>query len=270
MDEKDIQTVDITWFPQKQSLAEIYSSGMQYSFVNAQGQQCDPFFTCKDFLSDIVWATIHGRSTGIYGMSYDPATHPALDMENTRLLLTNSKDKNFLGKIEGLLDFINQVEDVFDFRNTTIRLVKNPAAKYKTCGIIETCSSHRWMRSPALLSLYTLFLRVGFTHTKGNNWQDTVKGMIAGKIEQYQHNDQSYLKSSVRGIEYIIKAGYKNVFFVQPKFNYPEKKDVSTIHNSSGIVAFSSSLNGKTLVKHWGRPEVRELEAKSEIKLSLK
>lgn len=271
MSDTKIESVKIEWFTQKQNLSEIYSSGMQYSLVNQDGKQCCPFCHCKDYFQDAVWATLHGKSTSIYGFSFDPATNPPLDMENTRMLLTNSKDNKFLEKIENMLDFINQVEDIFDFRNTTAKVVENPEAKYKTCGIIETCSSHRWMRSPVLLSIYTLLLRVGFSHTKGNNWQDTIKGMISGKIAQYQTNDKGYLQQSIEGLEYILKAGYKNIFYVQPKFNYPEKADVNSIHNRSGIVAFSSMVKGeKSLVKHWTRADVKELVKSSDKSFSFK
>ena len=259
-----------SWHAPNNNLSQIYSSGLEYSFVNQKGEQCEEFKMCKDWLQDAVWATVHQTPASIYGFKFDPSSNPAIDMDNTRLLMTNAKDKDFLKKIDNMLDFINQVEDIIGLQKTTVKLVSNPPTKYKACGVIETSSSARWMRSPAMLSLYTLFLRVGFAHKIGDNWQKTVKDMIKGNIPQYQHNDQGYLSRSVEGIKYIIKAGYKNIFYNQMKFNYPEKIDINTLHNNSGIVAFSNSLTGGTkIVKHWYREELQEIIKASTVELDL-
>lgn len=261
MEASDIQTVEIDWSQIPSNLTEIYTSGMQYAMSNEEGKSCTPFCFCRDYFGDAVWATIHNKIASIYGFTFDPAKNPPLDMGNTRFLITNAKDQSFLNKVGGMLEFINQVEDIFDFRNTVARLVKNPPNKYKKCGIIETISSHRWMRSPVLLSIYTLFLRIGFVHVEGTSWQETVNGVLSGKITPYQENDADYLKNSVKGLQYIIKNGYKNIFYVQPKFNYPVKSSVSSIHNGSGIVAFTGMCGGgHKIVKHWFRPEIKDLE----------
>jgi hypothetical protein len=249
------QKIDITNNTVNTDPAEIYSSGVQFAMFNDQNEQICQWVVCRDFFSELIWSQIHNKPAGIYGFKADPSVDPKIDFENTRFLIRNRQDKNFLDKIDGIVDFVNQIEDIMNLRKTEIFIVNS---KEKN-GEIATVASGRWMRSPVLLSMYSLFLRVGFCHTVGDNWKDTVKKMVKGEIKPYQRNDAEYLKQSIKGIEKILTIGYKNIFYVQPKFNYPEKKNVSKLHNSSGIVSFSSG-DAKTICNGWYREDLKEIE----------
>jgi hypothetical protein len=234
---------------------EIYFSGLQYSMFNEKNEQICEFLYCKDFLSDIIWSQVNNKPVSIYGFESDPAKTPKIDFENTRLLLRNRNDVNFMDKIDNVVQFINQVENIMDLRNSEAFVVSNSGEKN---GVFALVSSARWMRSPTLVSLYTLLLRVGFVHALDSDWKDTVKGIVSGKIEPYQKNDKNYLKDSIKGIERILTVGYKNIFYKQMKFNYPEKKNISKVHNESGIVAFTGANN--RFCKGWYREELAEIE----------
>jgi len=257
MDIKTLPTVEIKYCKKSGGLSQIYSTGLQYCMYNEKGEQINQWVLCKDYLNEQIASQINEKSYSIYGFTADPNVDPKIDWDNTRILLNNSKDKNFLSKIGNVLDFVNQIEDHMNLRKTTAEIVSNPEKKYEASGVFGVVSSARWMRSPTMMSLYALLLRVGFVHTIGNDWKDTYRGVMNGTIPAYQSNDRSYLTTGREGFEKILNVGYKEIFYVQPKLNYPAKKDVGTLHNSSGICAFSRGTT-KTFVKGWHKPEIDE------------
>jgi hypothetical protein len=107
------------------------------------------------------------------------------------------------------------------------------------------------MLSPPMLSLYTLLLRVGFCHTQGEDYAETIKKITGGTVPPYQSNDKSQLSSAQQGIERILKYGYAKIFFKDPKKNYPAIA-TSNMHHHTGICSFSGGAS-KSHVGHWHR-----------------
>jgi len=261
------EKVSIVWSSQKNGLNEIYSTGPQFSFCSANNEQVSKLMTCRDFLNEQVQAQVHGNSTGIYGMTFNPATDPNICFDETIILVTNQKDKDFLNKVPALLKFMHEIEDYLGLKHTQAFVVENPPTKYAVCGVIKFVSSRRWILSPVLLSLYTLFIRVGFVHNINKSWFKTVQDVISGDVYAYQTNDKAYLQRAMPGIRKIFLAGYKNIFFIKMENNYPKECDVSTMHNSGGIVAFGEKR--KAIKKHWHRPEIEEIVKANQEKESI-
>jgi len=262
-----MEKIEIKWWEEDNHLSEDYDEGLEYSLFNKEHQQCTQAYYCKDFTQDAVHAFIHKKKNSIYGFNYSPS-HPPLDLNNIRIILANCEDSTFLNKIPNVLDFLNQVEKLLRFKRTKAFLISNPTEKHKTTGMFAVVGSGRWQKSPVLLSMYSLLIRVGFRHKVGKDWRVTVKGIVNGKISQYQDNDRDYLKKAVPGIERLIALDPRQVFFKQHVNNYPANIDIYKLHHSSGICAFAEGTT-KSIKKYWHRKELdekyNELKTKSVI-----
>lgn len=245
--------IEIKWLKDvsARGAGQIYTSGIEYCFINGDGKQCNSFIFCKDFLQDIVWANINKTSVSPHGFKYVHSKKTAINMERTNIAIANQSDPEMGKKVEGSLDFVNQFAGKMHIRRTHLFKCMNPPSMYKKCGVYLFDGSGMWMNSPPLLSMYTLLLRAGFAHKKGDDCLKTMDKIINGKIEQYQENDQSQLSEAKEAIINIIKVGYRKFFFIDTAKNYPNNVDVYDIHES-GIVGLA---NGTTedVVKYWTR-----------------
>jgi len=242
--------VKIEWITKKYGMAQIYQSGLEYCFISRDWKQCCPMVLCKDFLQDAIQAMHHDKSVSIYGFTYNPQTCEPLYMGRTRVAIANASDKDFSAKIPALLDFLHQFEKKLHLVRTKARPTANPPKKY-TSGVWVLESSNRWMVSPPMLSMYTLLLRLGFCHTSGIDYAETIKEILDGKVTPYQTQDKSQLQNARPGIDKILKYGYAKIFFREPKKNYPDV-GTSAMHHNAGICAFTSGAS-KALVSHWHR-----------------
>jgi hypothetical protein len=249
--------VQIQWLKDGSGhIAQIYSSGLEFCFVSDDMRQCHAFVYCKDFLQDVVHGFIHKKRASIYGFSYDPSTQPPLCMNMCRIALTNSSDKDFREKIPNVVDFVNQVAKKLHLKRTQAFEAIDPPKKYKKCGVFLLDGSSRWMNSPPMVSMYSLFVRCGFSHTKGKDFMETIDGIISGKIPPYQRNDRSQLTGAIKGINNILKVGYRKFFYIDNEKNYPKNTSVDILHNSGGIQAFSS---GSNVVPYWHRKSLKKV-----------
>ena len=250
----------ITWLRKRPSLSQIYHSGLEYCFVSKDNKQCCPFVLCKDFLQDAVMAMHHGKSVSIYGFEYDPKQYEPISMDHMKMAITNSVDAELGDRIPNMIDFLHQFERKLRLIRTRVREVKNPPKKYSKCGVYLLDGSNRWLLSPPLLSMYTLLIRMGFTHKKGDKYNVTMKNMSSDKIGSYQTQDINQLNRAKKGIERILKCGYLKIFFKDPIKNFPDV-GVGSMHNSMGICAFSDN-HTRSYVKHWHRNLDKRKKAK--------
>ncbi len=267
----------IEWRKKQASLAEIYHRGLQMTLVskpdeNGVYHQCCPWVLCKDFFQDAVQGHLLGVKKGCYGYYYDPKDDPALSLDRTRIAVGNAEDSELGKKVTAALEFLNQFEKQIHLIRTKADECESPPEKYKNSGVYLFEGSARWMLSPPMISLYTLLLRVGFTHQIGDTFEQTVEKVTTGKTKCYESgtsgsNDASYLKSGKSGIEKILKHGYAKIFHKNIKDNYPASVAIGTMHNNSGIVGFSTG-QCKTTYPHWFRmdnPKKKKPVAKKKI-----
>ena len=261
--------INVKWLPAKSGgIAQIYSSGLEYALCNEKYEQCHDFVFCKDFVQDAIHAHLYGGVASIYGFTYNPKEQPKLSLDRLRLLCVNSSDSKMLEKVPNVLDLLNQFCKKLKIKPTKAFLVANPPAKYKKNGCFLIDASGMWNNAPVLVSMFTLLLRVGFVHKQGENCLETLKNLVDGKIKPYQSNDRSYIQQSMDGIEKILKWGYRKFFFINIEKNYPKGTNIGTMHNQTGIVAFSSGST-KSVCKYWTRrsatdPDYKEKLAKAE------
>jgi hypothetical protein len=246
------QPVEITWLRRKLELREVYEMGLEFSFVSQDWRQCHPWVHCKDYLQDAVSSTHHNKAIECYGFEYDPKKWPPVYLGRTRVAVANGSDKEFGNKIPGVVDFLHQFEEKLHLIRTSARPVANPPKRYNDGRVVILEGSGRWMMSPPMLSMYSLLIRVGFCHKKGNAFTTTIKKLVGGDVEPYQEEDASQLSEAKTGIDRIMKYGYARIFFNDPKKNYPKDIDMYELHESSGIVAFASG-ESECIRKHWHR-----------------
>ena len=245
----------VEWYTKEVDLCQALSSGLEFAFVSKNKVQCCPFVLCKDFLQDAIYNQLYGTKKEIYEFCYNPAVDAPIGLDKIRLLLANSRDPKFKTKIPICLDFINQIEKKLHIAKTTVKECAKPPKQYKRGGVFWFEGSNRWLRSPVMLSLYTLLLRVGFCHQIGDDPLVTINNVAAGKVKSYQEGDRKKLNDSLAGILNIMKHKDLKIFHNDMKKNYPKTVCISIMHNNMGIAGYSSK-GTKQWVPHWHRPEV--------------
>jgi hypothetical protein len=240
---------NIYWkqLPLNYKILQIYSNGLEYALVSPDYHQCHPFVWCKDFLHDVIHASLHDKSFEIYKFKFDAKVDPKPCLDRIRLVLTNSKDKKFSSKIPAVLDFINQIEDRLKIKKSFVRECANPLKEYEKAGVFMFEGSKRWIQAPPMLSLYTLMLRIGFAHKLGDSFMETIEKVKAGEIKPYQKKDKKWLINVEPATQKILRDGDRKIFHRDIQLNYPKNMSVDTIHNKLGIVGFASDIICKTL-----------------------
>ncbi len=233
--------VKIEWFKTQPGLCQEYSTGLEYCLISEDNKQVCPLMLCKDFLQDAIWAWLNNKQCSIYGFTYNRKTGVPIYFDRTKTALGNGTDPKFSEKVPLMVDFINQFERKIKLIRSSARKISNPVTKY-TSGMWLMESSSRWMLAPPMLSLYGLLIRVGFTHKKGAKYEATVKALMDGKVSPYQNSDKSQITQAQSGIDLILKYGYTKIFGKSTKRNYPGKARIGTMHNNTGICAFSGRL----------------------------
>jgi hypothetical protein len=182
---------------------------------------------------------------------------PPLMLSRTKIALSNASDKNFVSKMDNMVDFINQCEVKLKLKKSRGILCSNPPKQYKN-GIIVLRGSAKWIEAPPMLSLYTLLIRIGFIHKKGDSYTQTMDALINGSVKPYQKNDTSYLSSAKKSVDRILEEGYRKIFYSDIKRNYPKNVDIGTLHNSFGIVGFTSK-SPKQWVPGWWKSKKKKI-----------
>lgn len=242
-------------------LSQAISSGVEFCMVSDDDHQASPFMYCKDYIQDAYQGKVLKKARNIYGFSYDPESPQQPSNHVFKLCVTNSSDPEMAQKIPNLMDFIHQIESHLKIEpKTTVQQCEDVVGKYVKCGIWYIEGSKRWMNSPPMISLYTLFIRIGFGHTIGQEFQKTLDDIIANKKLAYQRQDCSRLCNAKTGIDKILKYGDQKIFYKDMKKNFPDV-DTSTMHNNMGICGFTGEYT-KKIVPYWHRTLTRKATSK--------
>lgn len=238
-------------------ILQIYNKGLEFALVSNKFEQCHPFVWCKDFLHDVIYADLHDKVVEIYRFKYNPQIDPRVCRNETRLLVTNQRDSKLSIKIDNVLDFVNQIEEVLHFPKTKVRKCINSPQEYKH-GVFLFQGSKRWQNSPPLLSLYSLLIRIGFSHQIGTNFNTTISLLKEGHLKPYQTKDSKWIAEVEPALHKIIRLGDRKIFYRNIKFNYPQNFLIDHIHNSLGIMAFARDMRQKAAgqpvqVAYWHR-----------------
>jgi len=246
----------IVWYPASKNTAirQMYYRGVEYALVSRKNEQCHPFIFCKDFLHDVIYSCLNKEPINIYDFSFNEK-NPIPELNKIKLLFTNSKDKFLKDKIPNIIDFINQIESYLKIKKTVVFSCPNPPLGYEKSGVFLFEGSKRWLKSPPMLSLYSLMLRIGINHQCGKSFLETIENIKSEKIKPFQKQDLHYLKNSEIAFSKILSFGDRKIFFRNITQNYPSM-DIKDVHNKLGIIHFSRdcvriALGLSVLVPAW-------------------
>lgn len=242
------KSISIKWYDtdkRKNNILQIYKKGLEFAFVSSTNEQCHPFVFCKDFLQIVIFANIYNRAVSIFNFHYNPKKNP-ICLNQIRILLKNNSDNDFLKKTENSIDFINQFEEKLKIKKTKFKICEN--------NTILLIASKRWLKSPPLISMYMLLIRIGMVHEKHKKIDHTINGILQNKIKPYQMKDFVLLKNSICGIKRIMVLGDRKSFYKDIHKNYPDV-NLMTIHRD-GILFYSTELlrldnNNLQAVSQW-------------------
>lgn len=249
------KTIVVDWFPTTNSLIEAYQqTEFKFSFVgspdkNGISKQCHPWTKCRDFLPDAVRATIINKTFSIYGFNFNPVNNPALDLNIMRMLVyksnlkladkTEFEDKMFFG-----INLLNHYEEIMKISPSVLYRTEKD---YNDKPVYLFIGNGEWMRSPFLISLYTLLIRLGDKKIVFKNNQelmDKYKVLItehtSGKIYD---NDIGYL-DSMWDILHIMLENRKMLTYSNKSMDPLFKDsliDNNLFHNRTGIRSLSQA-----------------------------
>lgn len=238
----------IEYFKDK-NLAEIYQkSGLQFAFLSKPSEgsrQCHEYVKCRDFLGDAVFATLQNKGKSIYDFSFDPNLNPPIDLTRIRMLVRESNKANF----EKLDKTMSKCIALLNYYEAKMSRVKSTCVKTKE-GEYIISGPGTWLQSPALVSLYTLLIRVSEHNAAKEAYEldEDLKPMYISIIEEakksgYDYPEISQLNTVYENILSVVRFKDK-IFGVSPenRFSavYYASDNISTIHNKSGIVALLS------------------------------
>lgn len=243
--------ININWSNKKVPAIREYQSGLEMCLASGTDkdgkiQQATDFVICKDYLHDVVAASVWGKKYENSYFTYDPKTDPEICKERTRIVIGDTTDKDLGAKIPAMLEFVNQYEQRIHLLSSTSFKCVPPPERFKESGCFMIEGSSRWMLAPPMMSLYSLLIRVGLRHVLGDNFDETIDKFIMNKIDPLPRgvvgcNDPEYVKASLSGMERIFRVGYARIFNRDIKDNYPLVNN-NYMHHKAGIVSFSNRL----------------------------
>lgn len=256
--------VAIKWHPKTQKLYQIPKEGVEFAFVSEDFTQIHQLVWCKDFLQDAIWGHVNKKEISIYGFKYDPATMPPLYLKKTRLIVTNWKDDLFGHKLlNNCLPFLNAIEDQLKMSKTEVSVCKKTPPRYGKSKVWMLEGSRRWMKSPPMISLYTLLIRAGMVHDSSEIPVTTLSRIGNGLKNPYfggdghkGASDKANIKKSLQKISFLLNTGDRKIFHREIRKNFPSTCNTGKLHNSYGFVGFSNG-DTKTQFPHWHREDLR-------------
>lgn len=239
--------------------SDYYSDLLHFSFLSPKNEQVQDLTPCKAYLQDAMLAFLNKREITIY----DPEINPPIDLDYTRILLIHFKDDKeaFMKRMDNLMDFLHQVEASLGFEKSRFEIIENrPNKASEKTPIVALIGDKRWQVSPPMISLYSLFARTCLSHTAGDKWHDTIKGIAEEKIVVDYKPDSTYVKASLELINKIVLVGARPFFYKKIERNYPAEATINLIH-SAGIMAMAEKETRPYCVR-WTAPRTNRIAAR--------
>lgn len=238
----------VEWFQGPANLDEIYQSvAMKFAFVNeinGKLTQCHPWIKCRDFLHDALRTMLTDEETNIYNFTYKKDVNPWIDMNNTRMLISEKDLKEplkFRFKLSRSLKLLHFYETLAGVELTKIQKVEGDIKKrYEHVWMLT--SPKMWMSSPYLISMYTLLIRLGVkklsTFTNEKELLTAFDNVIK-ENKGKKDNDVGYLKDVKDYLLKLVLDREKISKYNENGFSYTYfQKTYSKFrfHDRSGIV----------------------------------
>lgn len=228
----------ITWFTESQPLNEGVSQGVSVALLGHENKQACKFMHCRDWTQDSGFAAVNKMKVGIYGFTYDPAKHPALNFDKMTMLVANSEDNDFKAKLPNCITFLRKVEEMFGLARSKVYECENPPKEFSKCGVYLFEGSKRWMTAPSLLSMYSLLIRSSFHCPMDMEPTAWLEQVATGKASTYVSADKHLWTNARITLEWFSKYGIYKFLGQDLKENYPVVAS-STMHNGMGIQSYA-------------------------------
>lgn len=260
-----------------QSLGEIYQSvSMRFAFAKIEKQkettlvkQLHPFVKCRDFLGDAMWSTKFKKSYGIYSFRFDGSKESV--QLNKTVMLIEYKD---IEAVKQNIKVLHHFEKSARWRKTSLVDIKTNNSN--GIPIVLAVGSPVWMRSPALISLYTMLHRLAGIGIKE---EETVDDFII-RCSKVNTNDGKYIKLILtKGKEmglkrnpiYSIMRRSKVIF--ENAYEFGENAQSHHIHHKHGILNLmknttaykGNNLNVEIFANKWAKNFVDLIDIKQPV-----
>lgn len=235
-------------------LIESYNSGNQMALGRKKGpntyELCTAWFYCKDYVQDVFWASINGRPAEIYGMRYDPSKDLPIPEDKLILMMRAGKGSpdNFLSMARAGAVLLRQLDKAVKFSSTRVRCSEEAKVAVYEADI-------RWTHSPALLSLYTLLMRVSVSipPKRGRTLKSVIDEFVEKRADTaawkvYTQGWSSQQTTDVGRLVQLAKDGHfkylvdqnLSLFASNRRDNYPASSNVGTMHGQ-GVMRWMST-----------------------------
>lgn len=146
-------------------LSEIgQTMAVKYSFINKELEQVHTPVICRDFLHDIVRTNLTGDPANIYGLHYNTKKHKGINLD--RLVMLLEFPKGFIPNTVSIMKCLHIIEGHMGLFEKNMHTYPTFVLNVSNLNILTgkkhvlLSSPGKWMSSPALLSLYTLLIKV--------------------------------------------------------------------------------------------------------------
>jgi hypothetical protein len=186
---------------------------------------------CKDFFQDIFWSRKKKSSSSIYGFSWSHDKHDdefSKDWLSVFARVKDNKKSSYLdlnnSQTENLKEFINIFNKSLKFELSETQL--DETGKYVLIRFHKN-----WTEYPYVLSAFFLFARLGLTW---DGKKDIMEYITKDSNKFLSVNDPVYVNTAKNKIKDLLDGK------IDTNQKYEDYKDISSIHNYSGIVNFKN------------------------------
>lgn len=243
------QGISITGFQEAHGkYSEAYGMGVEFALLSPENEVIHQFTYCKDFIADVYYGFHLKKTAQIYGFTWTPEKNKNPSISPAKILVRDKKLDNCPDRCKNTEKLLNIFEKALGIE-TPSRCIWLEKQK---CMYVE--SSEEWVSFPAMISLWTLTIRVGFRYYNhdevvGKKRKITLKDILSKvllteNLKSCPAGD-SYKIKSVIGILSHLEDGLYKKSLENKTFQSYENNGIHTYHNNAGIVTVAGELKNK-------------------------
>lgn len=223
------------------SFLEAYSRGVEYCTLSKNNEAIHAFTYCKDFISDIFYGSRFQVPMKIYRFSWNPKTNKAPSLYPAKMLIRDKKYKAMAPRAKNCQALLNLAEEALGISvpSRCIGLQDDGCIYVESPGL-------EWTESLPMISLWTLLMRIGFSRfvaskARGKNFTEALQYLVDFSKDS-SARDNSRINCIINNMEKLEDRQFK-ITFAPYMFEDFSDKDVSFIHNRTGIISVLSAVN---------------------------
>lgn len=205
---------------------------LKFAAINEKGETITPFFQCRDYIGDMLWAHYTGGSGEVHGFHIKKGEYKDLFKDTNRFGLAlkqiySGKEKEISNEqFTAISEAIQMFNNGLKFEPATIEFSDDK--KYVIIFVDKA-----WTEVPYLQSALLLIVRLGMTFkVKENFMEQFASGKQGNFISPY---DASYFKNSKHILEKLLNGE------VDKTQKYVGSDELYTVHNRYGISYYGST-----------------------------